>query len=242
MSEPLLSASGLEKTYVMGTQRIRVLRGLSLTLEEGEIVAVLGASGVGKSTLLHVLGLLDKPEKGRLTYRGEDLLSLSSGKRAKRRNGIFGFVFQFYHLIPELTALENALLPAMIEKGTFAWRRERRELRERARSILVGLGMEHRLKHRPSQLSGGERQRVAIARALMNDPDVLLCDEPTGNLDPETSLGVRDALWDLHDRKHRAMLVATHDEALAARADRIFRLTDGTLVEAVPAFGAEEER
>jgi lipoprotein-releasing system ATP-binding protein len=228
MSE-FLTARGISKSYVMGSERISVLRGLDLDLEEGKIVAVVGPSGVGKSTLLHVLGLLDTPDEGSVRFRGEDLYGLPAVARARRRNSVFGFIFQFYHLIPELSALENVMVPSMIREGFFAWRGRRAEFRERARSVLEGIGLGERLKHRPSQLSGGERQRVAIARALMNEPDVLLLDEPTGNLDPETSVGVRDALWSLNESRGQAMLLVTHDESLATRAHQVLRMEGGRL-------------
>jgi lipoprotein-releasing system ATP-binding protein len=231
MSDPLLHAENLSKTYVMGDQEIRVLRGLDLAIAPGEIVAVVGASGVGKSTLLHVLGLLDTPDEGTVYHRGEDLFRLPPTKRAERRNRVMGFVFQFYHLIPELSALENTLLPAMMHRGILEWRRSRSDLRDRARAILADLGLAERLKHRPAQLSGGERQRVAIARALMNEPEILLCDEPTGNLDPETSVGVQEAIWGLKDTFGQAMLLVTHDEKLASRADRVLRMVEGRLEE-----------
>ncbi|MHC4471469.1 MAG: ABC transporter ATP-binding protein [Planctomycetota bacterium] len=231
MSDSLLVAKGLSKSYVMGSHRIEVLRGLELELEAGKIVAVVGPSGVGKSTLLHVLGLLDTPDEGTVEYRGEDLYALPSLLRAKRRNSVFGFIFQFYHLIPELTAVENVMVPSMIREGYLGWRRRKRDHRDKATRILTDLGLAERLKHRPTQLSGGERQRVAIGRALMNDPEVLLLDEPTGNLDPETSVGVREALWALNASRGQSMLLVTHDEVMAARAHRVLRMTAGHLEE-----------
>lgn len=234
MNESLLVAEGVCKSYVMGSQHIPVLQGLDLRLEEGEVVSVVGASGVGKSTLLHILGLLDTPDQGHVYYRGQDLFAMPAAERATRRNSSFGFIFQFYHLIPELTAVENVLLPTMIARGVRSWRGKRRELKAKAIEILSDLGLEKRLKHRPSQLSGGERQRVAISRAMVNAPDILLCDEPTGNLDPETSVGVRDALWSLKERHGQAMLLVTHDESLAERGDRVLRMEGGCLVDESP--------
>jgi lipoprotein-releasing system ATP-binding protein len=194
-------------------------------------VAVVGASGVGKSTLLHVLGLLDTPDRGEVICSGVDLSALPPDLRALWRNRMFGFVFQFYHLVPELSALENTILPAMMHGRPGEPSPNRRVLRDRATGILTELGLQDRLKHRPAQLSGGERQRVAIARALMNEPAIVLCDEPTGNLDPATSVGVQDALWALRERRGQTMLLVTHDEELAARADRILRMENGRLTE-----------
>ncbi len=240
MSEPLLLARNLEKSYRMGSQVIRVLRGLDFSLRAGEVVAVTGASGVGKSTLLHILGLLDTPDAGEVFFQGEEMFALPPRLRAARRNRVLGFVFQFYHLIPELTALENVLLPSMIAEGRRRWRRGRRAHRERARRLLAEVGLSERLRHRPAQLSGGERQRVAIARALMNEPAILLCDEPTGNLDPETSEGVTEVLWAVNRAREQAILLATHDPALAARADRVLVMDRGRLREKEPCGGGND--
>jgi len=232
MSEGLLyRVRGVSKSFRSGTERIRVLEGLDLDLRAGEVVAVLGASGVGKSTLLHVLGLLARPEAGSLELEGADLSAAGGAARDRVRNRSIGFVFQFFHLVPELTALENVLLPARIETGLLAWPGAAAGRRERARGLLDRVGLTPRSRHRPAQLSGGERQRVAIARALMNDPRVLLCDEPTGNLDPDTSRGVWDVLRAFRGTD-RAILVVTHNETLAADADRVFRLVGGRLVDA----------
>ncbi len=242
MSEPLLVARGIEKSYRMGSSVIEVLKGLDLDIAEGEVVAVVGASGIGKSTLLHILGLLDRPDAGTVHSRGINLFSLSQRERAGWRNEAFGFIFQFYHLVPELTAWENVVLPVMIGNGTLQWRGRKHEARARAREILIELGLGARLKHRPPQLSGGERQRVAIARAMVNAPDLLLCDEPTGNLDPETSSGVSEALWRMNGLQNQAMLLVTHDERLASRADRILRMVDGRLVDNVARVDQDPDR
>jgi ABC-type lipoprotein export system ATPase subunit len=229
MSEVLYRARGIAKTYRSGTARIRVLEGLDLDLAPGEVVAVLGTSGVGKSTLLHILGLLDRPEAGTLELEGRDLSRAGGAERDRIRCRSVGFVFQFFHLVPELSALENVLLPARIATGSLEWPGSRGALRARAQELVERVGLGERALHRPAQLSGGERQRVAIARALMNGPRVLLCDEPTGNLDPATSRGVWEALRGFRGGD-RAILVVTHNDALAADADRVLRLEGGRLV------------
>jgi lipoprotein-releasing system ATP-binding protein len=229
--EVVLEAHGIERTYQMAHETIPVLEGLDLTLVRGESVSVVGASGSGKTTMIHVLGLLDRPGRGSLRIGTEDVLAASGSRRADLRNRHFGFVFQFYHLVNELTALENVQLPAMIGTGLLEWPRRRGELRERARDLLARVGLSGRERHRPNQLSGGERQRVAIARALVNRPRVLFCDEPTGNLDPRTSRGVQELLLSI-GAESRAMLLVTHDEKFARRCTRVLRLKEGRLVPA----------
>jgi lipoprotein-releasing system ATP-binding protein len=225
----VLSARGLEKRYRVGGGTLQVLSGVDLDVREGEILAILGKSGCGKSTLLHVLGWLDGPDQGIVEYEGRDRARLPAQERARLRNVVMGFVFQFYHLLPELTALENVLVPAMIRHGPGAWRTARRAETERATDLLTTVGLAARIGHRPSQLSGGERQRVAIARALQNRPRFLLCDEPTGNLDGKTAEDVRTLLWDLNREERQTILVVTHDERLAAQADRVVHLVDGRI-------------
>ena len=225
----LLQATNLRKTFRMGDARIEVLRGVDLSVSGGELVAIEGRSGEGKSTLLHLLGLLDEPDAGGISFDGTPLTDLSGRQRAAVRNGQFGFVFQFYHLLPELNVLENTLLAAMVKHSRFAFRKNARELRERAGGILDEFGLSHRLKHRPNQLSGGERQRVAIARALMNEPRVLFADEPTGNLDRETGRQIMQSLERLHARGQTTVFV-THDRTLATTADRSLILREGKLV------------
>ena len=218
---PLLAADELEREYRTGPEVVRVLRGASITVGVGEVVALVGASGVGKSTLLHVLGALDRPSGGRVLFEGEDLFARGEAELARYRRQDIGFVFQFYNLLGEMSALENAMLPALIA------RRPRREARERAAAALAEVGLGDRLHHRPGEMSGGEQQRVAIARALMNGPRIILADEPTGNLDPKTSEVIYDLFLQLQAERGIAFLIATHNPELARRADRIYRLVDG---------------
>ena len=229
----LLQAVDVYKGYPMGSGRLEVLRGASLAVAKGELVAIVGASGVGKSTFLHVLGALDTPDKGRVFYGGEDVFALSASRQDALRNRAFGFVFQFYYLLPEFTALENVLMPAMVGRGVLAWLASRGRLRRKAADLLGRFGLGARLRHRPAQLSGGEQQRVAIARALINDPAVLLCDEPTGNLDEKTADAVLDDLWTLHRDAGLTTVIVTHNMDVARRAHRIVHLREGRL-EAAP--------
>src|SRR5258705_8342713 len=221
LPEALLVAEDLEREYRTGPETVRVLRGASITVGHSEMVALVGASGVGKSTLLHVLGALDRPSAGRVLFGGEDRFALSEPALARSRRQEVGFIFQFYTLLREMSALENAMLPALVA------RRPQREARERAAAALAEVGLGDRLRHRPGELSGGEQQRVAIARALMNGPRVILADEPTGNLDPKTSEVVYDLFLQLQAARGIAFLIATHNPALARRADRIYRLVEG---------------
>jgi len=230
-ASPALCARGIRRSYVMAHETIPVLDGLDVELSRGDSVSVVGASGSGKTTMIHVLGMLDRPDAGRLEIDGEDVLAASGARRATLRNRHLGFVFQFYHLVNELTALENVELPARIGAGWAPPAGERSAWRDRARELLGVVGLVGREKHRPNQLSGGERQRVAIARAVMNRPAVLFCDEPTGNLDPRTSRGVQELLLEI-GAESRAMLLVTHDETFARRCGRVLRLMDGRLVAA----------
>jgi lipoprotein-releasing system ATP-binding protein len=223
----LLSARGVTKAYKVGGARLDVLQGVDLDVREGEILAVLGKSGCGKSTLLHVLGWLDRADEGEIRWRGEDQSRMTPAERARLRNERIGFVFQFYHLMPELSALENVLLPAMIRHEHGGWGGHKDAATERARALLAMVGLGGRSHHRPAQLSGGERQRVAIARALENAPSLLLCDEPTGNLDGKTAEDVRALLWGLNRTHGQTMVIVTHDARLAAQAHRSVHLADG---------------
>jgi ABC-type lipoprotein export system ATPase subunit len=230
MSSPAVKADGLHKSYRMGRTTLHVLRGVSFSVATGEFVAIVGASGSGKSTLLHLAGLLDRPDEGVLELDGLYTADLPARKRNRLRCQDVGFVFQFYHLLPELNVLENALLPAMVDSPVFGWLGRRAPSRAHAVKILDRLGLSERLRHKPKELSGGERQRVAIARALMNEPKLLLADEPTGNLDSKTGGKIIKVLKQFHDAG-QTILMVTHDAAIAAQADRVLHLKDGKLAE-----------
>lgn len=226
----ILRASNLHKHYRLGGQDLHVLRGVDLSVEQGEWLAILGASGSGKSTLLHLLGGLDRPDEGTVQFNSTQLFELRGRRLDRYRNAQIGFVFQFYHLLPELTALENVLLSAMVRRPVLAWPGARGQARQRAMQLLERLGLKERLRHRPSKLSGGERQRVAIARALMNEPAILLADEPTGNLDADTGRQILDLFRQLH-QEGQTIVMVTHDAQIAAAADRRLVLSHGRLGE-----------
>ena len=223
---PLLAARNLHKTYRVGGEDLRVLRGVDLSIHDGEMLAILGRSGSGKSTLLHLLGGLDRPTAGSVHFDGRDLYRLRGAEFDHFRNRHLGFVFQFYHLLPELTALENVTIAAMLSRSVLGWPRVRREVRGRAAELLERVGLKDRMRHRPNKLSGGERQRVAIARSLINEPRLLLCDEPTGNLDADTGRSILDLFSQLHAEGQTLVLV-THDDNVAAAADRVVELVAG---------------
>lgn len=228
----VLRAEGIHRVFVQG-DKIPVLRGVDLDVHEGEFLSIIGSSGSGKTTLLHILGTLDRPTKGSVTWKGTRIDNQSAKAREQYRNNVVGFIFQFYHLLPEFSAVENVLLPQMIKLGPLGYLRQRGRLVRRAKELLDRVGLSHRLKHRPRQLSGGEMQRVAIARAIMNEPEILLADEPTGNLDVETGQAVFELLQDLRREARLTLVLVTHDLMLAQRADRVFRLSQGTLSGAV---------
>jgi len=228
-SPVILRAQGVQRIFKMGSEALHILRKVDLTLVAGEFVAIEGRSGSGKSTLLHILGALDAADGGMIEYAGQNIANMNGAERSRLRNTQFGFVFQFYHLLPELNVLENTLLSTMIEHSWFSFRAHKHELRSRAVEVLQQLGMDHRLKHKPNQLSGGERQRVAIARALMNNPKVLFADEPTGNLDYETGRQIMAVLEKLHREKGQTIVMVTHDRTLAGQADRALILRNGKL-------------
>ncbi len=219
------------KDYPSGGAMLRVLRGVSLDIREGEIVSIVGPSGAGKSTLLHIAGFLDRPTSGDVVFRGERLATLSSRRQAAVRNEKFGFVFQMYHLLPELSALENVMMPLMIRHSIVSWvGGSGATARKRACDWLERLGLTPRMQHRPNQLSGGERQRVAIARALIGDPEIVFCDEPTGNLDAATSRDIQQLIARLSQETGKTFVIVTHDPSVAALARRIVRIEDGRIV------------
>jgi len=223
-----LHVENLHKHYRLGGEDLHVLRGANLAVEPGQWLAVLGRSGSGKSTLLHLLGGLDQPDRGSVQFNDRDIFQLGGGKLDQYRNLHVGFVFQFYHLLPELSALDNVIIGAMISCSILSWPARRSAVKQRAIELLDQVGLKDRLKHKPSKLSGGERQRVAIARALINQPDVLLADEPTGNLDAQTSQAILALFKQLHDAD-QTMVLVTHDDKVAAAADRVMTLHDGQL-------------
>ncbi len=226
--EYILEAEGICKSYRMGTAEVKVLKGVDLSVKKGEFLAIVGASGSGKSTLLHILGALDKPDKGVVRFEGRNLNKAGEGKLNHFRNKMVGFVFQFYHLLDELNVLENVLLPTMAGTGVLGWLGRRRAAKKRARELLSEVGLGKRANHKPYQLSGGERQRAAIARALMNEPKILLVDEPTGNLDSETGNDILKVFEKLN-RAGETIVMVTHDEGIAQRAGRIITLADGKI-------------
>jgi lipoprotein-releasing system ATP-binding protein len=226
----LISTKDVFKEYKVGRSTLRVLNGITLEVSKGERLIVVGPSGAGKSTLLHIMGLLDTPTSGKVFYRGEDLSQLSPGRQAEIRNKYFGFVFQFYHLLPDFIALENVMLPGLISPDV-GWSTVRKEGKEKAMKLLECVGLAGRAHHRPDQLSGGERQRVAFARALMNNPEVVFCDEPTGNLDTENARGIWDLILRLNETNGQTFVIITHDEHFTGMGTRTIKMTDGKIVE-----------
>jgi len=223
MNELFLSARSLTKTYAMGRRSLEVLRGVDLTVSRGKFLALRGASGAGKSTLLHLIGGLDSPNAGEIFFKGQNLANFSEAELTQFRSRRVGFIFQAYHLLPELTALENVCLPARVARISAG------QTGKRGHELLARVGLEDRTDHKPSELSGGEQQRVAIARALINEPELLLADEPTGNLDSKTGGEIIELLKTICAEKQMTLVIATHDEKVAARAERIVQLVDGLI-------------
>ena len=221
----LIEAKNIHKTYKEAAYVLHVLKGVDVHVDAGEVVAIIGPSGAGKSTLLHILGALDQPTSGQVQFNGQNLYGLNDQQRARLRNTEMGFVFQSYHLLPELTALENVILPGLVKNNS----RKTSAIELDGVKLLEQMGLGNRVTHRPNQLSGGEQQRVAIARSLMNKPKVVFCDEPTGNLDSQSGSMVMDVLLNLNKTNGQAVVVITHDQAIAARAQRIIYIKDGLL-------------
>ena len=228
-SDFIMSASGLKKSYHKSKLEVPVLRDVTIEIPRGQFTAIIGQSGSGKSTLLHALGTLDAPDAGEIHYEGQRIDNLPSGQRELLRNRQFGMVFQFYHLLPELSTLENVLLPMMINSSIWKYWAERRQRTRRAKELLELVGLSHRLKHRPSELSGGEMQRVAIARSLIAEPRLLLADEPTGNLDRKTGDQIMSILRSLNADSQLTIVMVTHDNSVAETADRTLRLVEGRI-------------
>jgi ABC-type antimicrobial peptide transport system, ATPase component len=223
----MITIKDLHKIYRRGNKEVRAVNGIDLEIKKGSSVAIVGPSGAGKSTLLHMLGGLDKPTSGKILLEGTDIYKMADSDRALMRNKRVGFVFQFYHLLSEFTALENVMMPALINPDKI--RDTRYKIRARAAEVLRSVGLENRADHLPSRLSGGESQRVAIARAIMNEPQLLLCDEPTGNLDSNTSESIYEILFGLKVKNGMTIIIVSHDEKLVSRVDSTIRLKDGKL-------------
>ena len=229
-SQSLLRCEGIHKSFSMGRERREVLRGVSLEAKKGEFVAIMGASGSGKSTLLHVLGLLDRPSEGKVFFEGEDVFRLKASQQDRLRNRDIGFVFQFYHLLPELTLEENVWLPGMVDHSVLAWFGQRKAMKRRAAELIESVGLSEQAKQWPSTLSGGERQRAALVRALLQEPKLLLADEPTGNLDSAAGKVILEIFGRLNEAGQTIVMV-THDSRVAEMAHRCYHLEDGVLAD-----------
>ncbi|HLF18239.1 MAG TPA: ABC transporter ATP-binding protein [Candidatus Omnitrophota bacterium] len=222
----ILEASNIKRFYEQSARRLEVLKGIDLNIGEGEVLAIAGPSGAGKSTLLHILGGLDSPNEGRIRLDGDDLYQVNDRRRAHIRNEKVGFIFQFYHLLPEFSALENVCLPLLVKEDA----QDIKRFKERGTDLLAKVGLKERVHHKPNELSGGEQQRVAIARALINKPKILLCDEPTGNLDSQTGEEIINLLLTLNKENKQTLVVVTHDEGLARLSGRVVHMRDGKLM------------
>ncbi len=229
MPEPQIAAIAVEKAYRKGDHQVPVLHGVDISVHKGEFLSIVGQSGSGKSTLLHLLGLLDAPDVGEVQLDGQRIDDLPARTRDELRNRVFGFVFQFYHLLPELSLMENVLVPLMIRHSIWGYWQRRREYQDRAREMIDRVGLGHRLTHRPSELSGGEMQRAAIARSLVARPEILLADEPTGNLDQGTGRGIIELMAKLNEQERLTIIMVTHDQLIAAEAHRTVKLCEGRI-------------
>ena len=229
MPQPHIAAVAIQKSYRKGQHKIPVLRGVDIAVRKGEFLSIVGQSGSGKSTLLHLIGLLDSPQVGEILLDDQRIDDLPALTRDELRNRVFGFIFQFYHLLPELNLLENVMSPLMIRHSTLAYWKRRREFREQALDVVDKVGLSHRIQHMPSELSGGEMQRAAIARALVAKPDILLADEPTGNLDSNIGQEIMDVLAMLNQQQQLTIIMVTHDDSVAKQADRVVCLSEGRI-------------
>ena len=229
MPQPHVAALAVQKSYRKGEHSVPVLHGVDISVHRGEFLSIIGQSGSGKSTLMHLIGLLDAPDVGEVQLEGERIDDLPARTRDELRNRVFGFVFQFYHLLPELNLLENVLAPLMIRHSIWSYWTRRREFQDRAKEMIERVGLGHRLTHRPSELSGGEMQRAAIARALVAQPEILLADEPTGNLDAKTGREIIDLIARLNENDRLTIIMVTHDKFIAAEAHRTVKLCEGRI-------------
>lgn len=229
MNNNIIKTEGLTKQFKSGDGYITVLKGINLEIKKGEILSVVGPSGAGKSTLLHIIGFLDKPTSGKIYLKEKLIDGFSDGEITRLRSITFGFVFQFYHLIQELTVLENTILPFMVRHSALGWLSKKSDILRKARELLERLRLGHRLNQKVNRLSGGESQRVAIARALIAEPEIILCDEPTGNLDQATSREIQEIIWDMNHRTGQTFVLVTHDENIARKANRVVHLVDGCI-------------
>jgi lipoprotein-releasing system ATP-binding protein len=228
-NDVILKSASLYKSFYADRRELPVLKGVDIEIFRSENLMICGPSGAGKSTLLHLLGLLDEPSAGKIFFNGEEVTSVSERRKASIRNRDFGFVFQFYHLLPDLNAAENVILPLMVKHGVFSWYAVKKNHKQKVEQILSQMGLYERRKHRPNQLSGGERQRVAIARALITDPKIVFCDEPTGNLDTKTAKEIIDVLWKVKEQFKETFVIVTHNREVAQSGSRILNMLDGKL-------------
>ncbi len=226
--EKILELKNIHKNFRLGEDDIEVLNGIEISIQQGETFAIVGPSGSGKTTLLQIIGLLDSPTSGELYIRGESPEDLKDKSKSRLRNEFFGFIYQFHHLLNEFTALENTMMPLLIREQTT------KEARTKAQDLLIRIGLEHRINHKPHELSGGECQRVAVARALVTSPSLILADEPTGNLDPETADRVFDSFLDLNRSLNTSLIMVTHNQELAKRMDKVYELNFGKLIPSFP--------